>query len=593
MSYTSFTENRDAAYVTTGNSCLDFFTRIVRNAPVHEFIDAFVKAWNEDKSMAYQILMNLRDVRNGKGEKLIPVAIMVYLKNTLELDTYEAILRKMVEYGYWKDLLKIVEINDRMHILHYQSRYQKNTAKQIIALSKSYSYIETKLFAEQLQKDMESLTNAQPNKKATISLCSKWAPTESTHYDHFPICMATFIRDAMNLSPKEYRKMLTKLRGHLSVLEMLMANQRFDEIDFSKIPSVAMRKWKNAFNRDTNAEGKFSEKRKMLHLSYQEFLTKLAAGQTKVNVKGIQPHELVGVYMNMRNSQIDTVVEGQWTELVKRTQSAGVFSNTIAIVDVSGSMSGLPMQVSVSLGILVAMCTTGPYHGKIIPFSDNAQWFNLPEGSLMNMVQSVEKCPGIGTSTNLRATFDLILREAKEHNLSADQMIKTIIIFTDMQFNQCDCDSPDSYEFGWMRAPPKESTLHYGKRIFQEAGYQMPRIVCWNLRTSNSKSLPTSKEEDGVVMLSGFSAELLKCVLAGEEFSPMAMLKHILEPYDVPDEVKQSTVVATVPSANTLLSHLNDAVDASKVKTAYKGFRNTQPETDVNDPMNIDSEYEA
>ena len=539
MSFNTTTENRDAAFSTSGNCCLDFFTRITRNAPVSDYIEAFTKAWAENRETAYQVLMNMRDVRGGKGEKLIPAVIMVYLKLNIEQNVYEAMLHKMIEYGYWKDLLKIIEIECR-------------TKMEINCKTMDKCPIEVQLFAKQLQQDAIALETTT-EKKAIISLCAKWAPSEKTHYDHHPMQIAKNIMAAMNLQPKEYRQLLTKLRKHLNVLEMLMSTQQYDLIDFSKVPSVAMMKLKKAFNRDVNSSGIESEGRKKLNLSYKDFLKKLATGKTKVNVKGIQPHELVSSYFN--GEPLDPLVEGQWIELKKRVKETGVFRNVTAVVDVSGSMHGQPMEVSVALGILVAECTTGPFHGKVITFHEQPSWHHLVGSNLREQVRCMKNTPW-GGSTNLRAVFDIILKDAVNAQLTQEEMVKTLFIFTDMQFNSA-CHS-------------HESTFSYAKAAFNKAGYQLPRIVCWNLRTSNSKSLPVQQNEEGYAMLSGFSAELLKCVLTTEEFTPYSMMMHVLEPYTVPLEINKCIINSMVPPFGNIV-HLGTAVEKSAIKKAFKG----------------------
>lgn len=546
MSFNTITENGDHAFLTTGDNCLDFFTRITRDAPISDYIDAFGKAWAENKQIAYQIIMNMRDVRKGKGEKLIPAVIMLYLKNNIDPVSYETMLRKMIEYGCWKDLLRIIEIECHMN------------------LNPNKFAIEIKLFAEQLKKDSDEFENSIPGKNAIISLCAKWAPSEKTHYDHHPMKAATNIATAMGLSSKEYRQLLTKLRNHLGVLEMLMSTKQYERIDFSKQPSVAMMKLKKAFNRDTNSEGIESDNRKKLHLSYKDFLKKLAEGKTKVNVKGIQPHELVLSYLN-NNDDLDPLIEGQWYELKKRVKEDGAFRNTTAIVDVSGSMNGQPMTVSIALGILVAECTTGPFHGKMITFHEKPSWHHLVGSNLKEQVECVRSAPW-GGSTDLRAVFDMILREAVNAQLTQDEMVKTLFIFTDMQFNQA--HSGDKME----------STFSYAKQEFESKGYQLPRIICWNLRTSISKSLPVHKNEEGYAMLSGFSSELLKCVLTAQEYTPYNMMMHILEPYTIPDEIINCTVHQLLASP-IFLSQLNAAVSKSAFKKAFRGSKSNVPKS--------------
>lgn len=536
------TENGDKAFSTSGAACLDLFTRITRSAPMTDYLDAFTKAWAEDKPTAIRILMNMRDVRSGKGEKLIPAVILVYLKMNLPMDVYEDILRKMVEYGYWKDLLRILEIYTRTCLV--RNKMHRFETKPI----------ELRLFAEQLINDKKLLDQNENNStKAAISLCAKWAPSEKTHYDHHPMEFAKNIAMIMGLGQKDYRLLITKLRKHICVLETLMSTQQFDKIDFSKLPSVALMKMKNAFMRDTNSEGKESDARKTLHISYSEYLQKLAEGKTKVNVKGIQPHELVSTYIN--GGTIDQLVEGQWKALKERVKEVGAFRDVTAIVDVSGSMSGQPMEVAIALGILVAECTEGPFHGQVITFHENPTWHKLHGANLMEQVHCMKSAPW-GGSTNIRATFDMILRQAQSAKLTQAEMVKTLFVFTDMQFN-------GGVTYDW------ESSFEYAKRTFASAGYQLPKIVCWNLRTSTAKTMPVSQNEEGFAMLSGFSAELLKCILSAQEFTPIAMMRHVLEPYNVPDSLIKCTSILNCPNGPDMTS-FEEGVTKSAIKKAFK-----------------------
>lgn len=542
----SLTENNDKALSTSGSACLDFFTRITRNADMSDYLDSFCKAWQEDKEMAFQILMNMRDVRTGKGEKLIPQVILVHLKFNLAPNVYEDVLRKMVEYGYWKDLLKVLEIYLRTNLLS-NKKYKLTLCP-----------IELQLFAEQLKIDSQILTDAEQTgdtKKAAISLCAKWSPSEGTHFNHHPMLFAQAIYKEMGLSAKEYRLCVGKLRRHLNVLESLMSSQRFDEIDFSKLPSVAMMKMKKAFMRDSNSDGKESDARKKLHLSYSKYLEDLTKGKTKVNIKGIQPHELVDTYLS-GSSDIDLLVEAQWSALKMRVKESGAFRDVTAVVDVSSSMNGQPMQVAISLGILVAECTDGPYHGQVITFHQNPSWHKLAGNNLKEQVDCMSAAPW-GGSTNMRGVFDLILSQAQNANLTQNEMVKTLFVFTDMQFN-----GGVTQNF--------ESTFEYAKNNFESAGYKLPRIVCWNLRTSTAKTMPVQKEEEGYVMLSGFSAELLKCILTAKEFTPMAMLRHVLEPYLVPSSVKNCTTALVAPLS---IDNLKQGVKNSELKKAFKSVK--------------------
>jgi len=548
------TENSDKAFLTSGDCNLDFFTRIVRDAKIQDIIDTFVKAWNEDSSTAMEVLMNMRDPRNGKQEKLIPIVVIAYLKFTIPAKVYEDVLKAMLPYGYWKDLLRIHEFVSRINLSLNKGKVvtkQQKLLRAKLALTQAPA-IELSMFADQLKTDYDNLLSAkETNKKISISLAAKWAPSEDSHHDHHPMFAAKTIKTIMGLTSKQYRVMLKDMREHLNILEMLMATQQYDKIDFSKIPATAMKKMNKAFKRNTNSGGVESEARIKLHLSYTEFMAKLSKGETKVNVTGIQPHELIASYQHNK-AEIDQLVEEQWLAIMQRVMEKGAFNKVTAIVDVSGSMEGTPMQVAIALGIMVAECTTGPFHNQVITFHESPSWHKLVGNTLMEKVHCMAKAPW-GGSTNLRATFDLILNEALRYQLTPDQMVDTLFVFTDMQFDSAFRGSTTS-------------TFEDIKLAFENAGYKLPKIIFWNLRTSDAKSLPVLKNEENVAMLSGFSSELLNCIIDAKEFTPITIMLHVLSKYMAPKSVR-NCIIGQFPHDITVLEN---AVSMSQIKKSFK-----------------------
>ena len=282
-------------------------------------------------------------------------------------------------------------------------------------------------------------------------------------------------------------------------------------------------------------------------------------GQTKVNVQGIQPHELVNNYLIDDSSDVNLLVEAQWNEMKKQIMNTNAFKSVTAIVDVSSSMSRtVPMQVAIALGILVAECEENIGHGKVITFSEEPEWHTLTGTNLKEKVHSMKKAKW-GGSTNMSAVFDLILSEAIENNLSEDLMVKTLFIFTDMQFNSCNNDKSS------------DSTLEFQRKKYQDAGYSLPNIICWNLRTSESKIIPVACDQQGVTLLAGFSAELLKCILNNENLTPVTMMNHILDPYLVPESIKSCEADL---SFEVDMKFLKECIEKSTIKKAYRGKTN-------------------
>ena len=82
------------------------------------------------------------------------------------------------------------------------------------------------------------------------------------------------------------------------------------------------------------------------------------------------------------------------------------------------------------------------------------------------------------------------------------------------------------------------STFEFYKQKFEEAGYELPEIVFWNV-AARSVHLPVTQNEKGVKLISGASANIFADVLSGElkVITPYEFMLKILEPYSEFDKV--------------------------------------------------------
>jgi len=464
------TENGGAAFSSTGSDCLDFFTRYVRNTSQTDMIDMFVKAYAEDPYTALRIVFNGRDcIGNGKQEKLISFFVMNHLKQT-KPKTYAKNLIGFSKIGCFKDLL------------------------QLDVMSKSHQTpdIELELLAAMLSDDLIKLQAGE-----SVSLAAKWAPTEGCEFDK-KTRAAHRLAKILDKNMKDYRKkIITPLRAKIDVLERLESARRWDEINFEKVPAIAMKKQKAAFTKHCSA-------------AFTSYLSNVIAGKAKMHSKGIQPHELV---MNP-----DEAANAQWIALVARLSLAGVFKNCVALCDVSGSMQGIPMWVSIAMGILMSALTEGRFKNRVLTFSEVPQWHEIKGTTLAEKVGSLSRAHW-GATTNFISVFELLLVEATTYGLTPEQMPKKIIVFTDMQFNQA---HQGEYKTAFQIISEKYSA----------AGYKIPQLVFWNLRDSKV-AFPVQKDTPGVALMSGYSAEMLKMFMDDEEMTPYSMMMKALKPYEV------------------------------------------------------------
>ena len=64
-----------------------------------------------------------------------------------------------------------------------------------------------------------------------------------------------------------------------------------------------------------------------------------------------------------------------------------------------------------------------------------------------------------------------------------------------------------------------------------DAGYDVPKIVYWNL--AGYAGQPATAQSGNTGLVSGFSPSILKAILTGEDFSPVAIMRRALEKYQV------------------------------------------------------------
>jgi len=510
------TENGAAAFEHTGSACLDFFFKLVRGAPPDTLHTLFENAWLENPENALKILLHCRDCRKGKGERAIVLECLKLLRR-YKPRTYLKNLQAFLSVGYYQDLLNIVKLaeEDGQPILG-----QKDM-------------IELELFAEQLLEDEWHMEN----KSAPVTLAAKWAPTESHSDDRnyeFSSRLAKLMFPStgkqkiglMNLKCagicgklKRYRQLLTPLRKHLRIVENQMAHNQWSEIEYSKVPAKSHRIHTAAFKKHDLER-------------YNQYLQDVADRKTEIKSTGLQPHELIRPLMSHSDCETEKTIKCQWNDLIDNLRKGGKLGNVLPLCDVSGSMRGEPMEVCIALGLVIAELSNTPFKDMILTFESTPQLLRLKETDLKKRVLELKRMPW-GGSTNLTAAFDQILDHAIMVNCSQDQLPKMLIIFSDMQFDEA---CPDTNE--------NPTIYQNAKHKFEKAGYKLPSVVFWNLRGDTKNSFPVTMNEDGVALLSGYSAELLKVLMENpNDITPIGMLNHVLDGYQdivIPEEDKGS-----------------------------------------------------
>ena len=74
---------------------------------------------------------------------------------------------------------------------------------------------------------------------------------------------------------------------------------------------------------------------------------------------------------------------------------------------------------------------------------------------------------------------------------------------------------------------------HYSWMVeeYEKAGYELPKIVFWNLDAH--MGTPARCSDENVAMVSGFSPSIMKAILNAENFTPMDVMLEALKPIDL------------------------------------------------------------
>ena len=489
------------------NGRVGLFFKSVRGLNDQNLYQFMRKSADENLIDTFLLAFYIRDCRGGKGERDLgrKCIIWLFLNYTEE---FSSVTHLISEYGRWDDLIELwPRVLDLRNIKNEQDEYYSTVLDQgKLNRIADLQILFVKLFADQLVTDREDMESGKP-----ITICAKWAPTENDSYDRKYGVAATLTK-VMGVTLKQYRKgYTTPLRQYLKVVERYMCDRKWDEIEYSKVPSCAMKRLKKAFAKHSPEQ-------------FDEWKNKLQKGEVTVKAKQLFPHELIHE-IRVKNTA-DQVCEAQWKVLEDEAKKLGFLEDTIFVCDVSSSMSdwsgdcrgaskkgACPMDVAIGISLLGANTVQGPFHNHIITFDEKPTFHLIRDENILKRWLSLTRAHW-GGSTNLQATFDLILNKAIAHKLSQNDMPKRLFIISDMQFDAADRNSMTNFQAI--------------KSKYAASGYVKPDIIFWNV-CGSSDDYPVSVTDDGTALVSGFSSSILSSFIIQKEFSPYTILRTVLD----------------------------------------------------------------
>lgn len=471
-------------------------------------------------NILYKMIGHTRDIIDGKGE-----CDLTYMMINVWYDFYPTLAFFAIDclvqfkdspqihpYGSWKDL-------------KYLCKYCKSQKRDICHPLIQHCIV---LMNSQLKLDYDiyntNLVSNDSNLKTSISLVSKWIPRENTSFGWIYESLATnyfskYIFTAKQTSmdkailkcKTDYRKILSVLNKYIDTVQIKQCEKTWASIDFNNVTSISIAKQKKAFlnitKNNNNIRYPYDNDRIECAQHFNDHITNVIKENKEVKGARVsmvdftkQAIKIASTYSSNKNTKkIETeLLNSQWRDNSKQT---GVLGKMIAMVDVSGSMEGDPINVAIALGIRIAEKSL--LGKRVMTFHSRPTWVNLEpyEGDFVAQVNHIRKAEW-GMNTNFYLALNNILDVIVANKLSANEVENMIlVILSDMQMDVGDTCNKNALYMTMLTKYAETGMKVCGKP------YKPPHILFWNLKSTSG--FPTLSSQPNISMMSGFSPSLL------------------------------------------------------------------------------------
>lgn len=484
------TENGALSFPTTDDARLDLFFKTVRGINVTDLYQLIEKSWEISKRDTLRTMFYVRDCRGGKGEKKIFWHFMIWLWDN-HREYFINNMHCVPHYGSFKDLKRIMESHDEDGSLMCVARTAVGGALSKTVIS---------FWCDVIKKDTESMDSGNP-----ISLAAKWIPIQDTRF-----CKE------MGLTHKNFRKAIRALRDKLDIVECKMSANEWEKITFERVCSLSMKKYSSSFKK--HCEERFSE-----------YLKSVKKGEKKMNVSQLYPSDISRELLNEPTAAScdEETLNIAWEQLLLKTRK-NLSSKFLCVVDTSGSMNGMPLQVAVSLGLFLSeLYPESTFYRKFITFSNSPKLQTAEGNTLKERIMNISKSEW-SMNTDLQKVFDLVLSSSKPEDHP-----DVLIILSDMQFDEAVKENRSQcWGIQEEENEKKEELTNLAaiEEKYKKAGIKRPKLIFWNLR-EGTVDFPANTSTPNCALVSGYSPSILETLLDTGDITPMNVFRRTIDSY--------------------------------------------------------------
>lgn len=216
-------------------------------------------------------------------------------------------------------------------------------------------------------------------------------------------------------------------------------------------------------------------------------------------------------------------VDKQFDGLIATASKDGgaISGNVLCALDTSGSMSSpvdnygtTAYDVCVSLGIYFSELNKGAFHNVVAMFDNTSRLMTL-KGAFSEKYSQITHATTAWGGTNFQSLIDLIVRTRKQNpDMPIEEFPQTLLVVSDMQFNPS-----DSWNYrgdALAEHTNYETAMNKLRAVFPEEFVDNFKIVWWFCTNRSTNDFPSTMEDAGTYMFSGFDGAVISFLLGGD-----------------------------------------------------------------------------
>lgn len=460
------------------NCVINFYAKagFLRYEKDEVIINIFMDAYNENPVQAMKLLFFLRDKENGLGERRV---FRVIIKHLASMDSsYLASNVHLIPvYGRWDDLYSLFDTNLQGKAIG--------------------------LIRKQISIDLKA--------KEPSTMC-KWLKSENASSKESKE-LAKITRTALDLSSKEYRKLLTLLRKRVNIVEQDMSRNNWSKINYEKLNISSLNRYRKAFIRHD----------KNRFLDYVNTLENKSEKEKEIKEE-LYPYDIVEMMCNDKCNSMKKELNNKWKDIKNyKIKDSGDTVVCLALTkrNINNKRKTPLFLAGVSTILYLLEKNKGKYKDHVLV---NVPYPNLKRIKSTDLAGRINETAKISAAdeVNIESILDIVLFGAIKNGINNEEIPKRILFMFDSNCKFSNMINKDAKEY-----LISDSECKRIKSKWIKSGYEMPKLCFWRIDSynDNAKVLEDGK---GFQYASGYSDEIFKFFINGEKVTCSSMMEDVI-----------------------------------------------------------------